>query len=186
MKIINAWIDDPTLVGRFDPPKLCVEVTEEPSVTIEPEEFAGGWIVGKYGPFVNYTHPDQPTASDFNIRFRTRFPVVVDITLLTPNNEIDGFSLPLTRARQLVRKYANAWKLAVSDRTAESGGLLWVPTLIHPTCRHYESQSRLRDAVCHKTPARFVRIGGAEVPLCGEHIEIHNRKQAERRTARSS
>lgn len=195
MKITSAWIDDPTQRGTYEPPTMCVEVTEEPTVSIPEETFAGGWTVGKYGPFVAYSQQDSPgthsapsgkaTASDFNIRFRGRFPVVVDIRLFTPAEEISGFSLPLTRARQLVRKHVPVWKLVVSERAAESGGLLWLPTLIHPTCRWNERNGKAV-FICHAVPARYVRIGNCDVPLCGTHIEEHNSKQAERRTSRAS
>lgn len=189
MKITNAWIDDPTLRGQLAPPKLCVEVTEMPSVTIEPESFSGGWKVGKFGPFVNYFQqdsndvpPSPVSAPDFNARFRNRFPMVIDITLFTPTEEVDGLSLPLPRARQLVRKYANDWRLAVSEKAAESGQLLWEPVQVNPECRHWMPEHR----TCGGVPAKFIRVGNVNFPMCQHHIEIHNRAQASRRTQRSA
>lgn len=185
MKITNAWIDDPTTRGEVEPPILCVEVTEHPDVTIQPEPFAGGWTVGKFGPFVKYEGPDEVDAGDFNVRFRTRFPVVVDILLfIGPEDQTGkpGFSLPLTRARQLVRKYDADWRLLISDRAAEAGSLLWRPVQSNLTCRFWLPQ----DVICGRKPAKHIRLNEVDIPMCEAHIKEHNALQAKKRAAKTS
>lgn len=184
MKITDAWIEDPAGRGRLESPYLCVQVDEKPDVTIAEENFAGGWTVGKYGPFVKYDNPANPDAGDFNIRFRNRFPPVVDIELQVFNNtgvELIGgsFALPLKRARQLVRKYANDWRLLVSDRNAEESGLLlWLPVQRNPVCKSWTGHT-----ICGKQPARTVRVRDVDLPLCDDHIREHNEKHRLARTA---
>lgn len=183
MKITNAWIDDPTIRGEMARPRLCVEVTEEPDVTIEPEPFAGGWSVGKYGPFVQFVAPEPVDAGDFNIRFRNRFPVVVDVTLFVADADEGrvGLSLPLTRARQLIRKFDGNWRLLVSDRAAENGELLWVPIESNPRCRHW-----LDTKVCGQRPTRIIRVNEIDLAMCETHVREHNERYAAKRTARAS
>jgi len=184
MKITYAWIDDPTVSGKMEVPRLCVEVDSEPDVTIEPTPFSDGWTVGKYGPFVKYSGPGRVNAGDFNVRFRNRFPVVVDISLFVGEDSkesIEGFSLPLTRARQLVRKWDRSWRLLVSERSAEKGNLLWLPVQTDPKCRHW-----LGHVVCHQTPARIIRVGEVDLPLCAEHLKLHNDTQAAKRAAKTA
>lgn len=191
MKITNAWVDDPTYDGELRQPILCVEVDELPDVTIAPEEFAGGWRVGKYGPFVKYalTDPDVPIllpadAGDFNIRFRHRFPVVADIQLFLKNDDSavsDEYSLPLRRARQLIRKYDSAWRLLVNERAAEKGSLVWTPVQTDPSCRYM-----LPVDVCGVRPAKPIYIGDVRLPLCEQHLKMHNRDVARRRIAKTS
>lgn len=189
MKITNAWIDDPTQRGETQLPQLCVEVTEYPDVTIQPEPFNGGWTVGKYGPFVKYLQMD-PTArfidtdaSDFNIRFRSRFPVVVDITLFVEGEEkpSEGFSLPLTRARQLVRKYDPSWRLLISDRAAERGEIKWLPVQSNPSCRFWQG-----DHACGQRPAKSIRVNEIDLPMCEAHVREHNTRMAGKRAAKAS
>lgn len=187
MKITNAWIDDPTTRGELLEPQLCVEVTEMPDVTISPESFSGDWTVGKYGPFVKYhCGGGMVSAGDFNVRFRGRFPVVVDITLFLsghPDAEtgVSGFSLPLTRARQLTRKYDPDWRLLVNDRAAESGSLIWLPVQSSPTCRVWYS-----GAACGRAPAHKVSISNIDFPMCAGHLRAHNENQATRRASKAS
>lgn len=181
MKITNAWIDDPTLVGEFRAPQLCVEVTEMPDETIPYEPFAGGWRVGKFGPFVQYECPGGGVASDFNVRFRARFPVVVDVTLFIGDDQFTGFSLPLTRARQLVRKYDPTWRLLVSDRAAETGSLLWLPIESNPTCRFWDGSK-----CCGRKPAKQIRVNDVDFAMCEDHVKDHNARQASRRAAKAS
>jgi hypothetical protein len=188
MKISDAWIYDPAKLGEIAVPELCVEVDEEPSVTIEPETFANGWTVGKYGPFVKYSHSGgSRTAVDFNLAFRDRFPMVIDITLaVTPDPEdnerteviFDTYSLPLTRARQLVKKYAPEWRLLISDREAIHGNLVWRPVQTDPECRG-------EGGFCGIRPATAVRIKGVDIPLCYTHLKEHNSVQAQARTLTS-
>lgn len=191
MKITYAWIDDPTLRGELKPPQLCVEVDESPDVTIEPVLFADGWTCGKWGPFVKYDrmegpYPAKADAGDFNVRFRHRFPVVVDITLFVGDHDkkgLTGFSLPLTRARQLVRKWDPDWRLLVSDRDAESGALIWLPVQTDPKCRQY---ARASQTLCERKPTRMIRVENVELPLCAEHVRMHNEKMAAKRAAKAS
>jgi len=191
MKIEDAWIDDPTLRGELEPPMLCIRVDELPGVTIEPEDFAGGWTVGKYGPFVKYTqrdHPKQPlspvSAGDFNIRFRRRLPPVVDLQLFVgegEENQHDGFSLPLSRARQLVRKHDPSWRLLLSDREAQAGSIAWMPVQSNPGCRHW-----LDTEACMGKPTSTIRVNDLDVPLCSTHLTEHNAKFAAKRAAKAA
>lgn len=186
MKITYAWVDDPTLRGELKPPQLCVEVDEKPDVTIEPRTFEGGWSCGKYGPFVKYTALEPATAGDFNIRFRNRFPVVVDITLFIGDRDktgLTGFSLPLTRARQLVRKWDPEWRLLISDRAAEGGDLLWLPVQTDPKCRHYSPASK---TLCERVPTKTVRVKNIDLALCADHLRYHNESMAAKRAAKAS
>lgn len=191
MKIEDAWIDDPTLRGKFDTPMLCVRVDEMPGVTIKPENFTGGWTVGKYGPFVKYTQQDDPTAplsevsaGDFNVRFRRRFPPVVDLQLFVGEGEEDqhaGYSLPLTRARQLVRKHDPTWRLLLSDKAAQSGSIVWMPIQTNPGCRQW-----LGETTCGDKPASIIRVNDIDFPLCSNHLIAHNAKFAAKRTSKVS
>lgn len=166
-------------------PELIIEVTEFPDVTIPSESFGGGWEVSKYGPFVHYVGPAGSTAGDFNIRFRSRFAPVVDIELSVAGR-IDPrgkrFSLPLTRARQLVRKYDSTWRLLVSDKAAESGTLLWLPVETMPGCRGLWSDGR----VCLSRPTRKINTSGIDLPLCALHVKEHNDKYAIARQSKAS
>jgi hypothetical protein len=157
-------------------------------VTIEPEHFANGWTVGKYGPFVKYTKDSNPypvSAVDFNLAFRDRLPMVIDIVLVVDNgrgkSEVQEipFSLPLARARQLVKKHDPDWRLLVSDREAVHGNLVWRPVESNPECRGDGGRCKIR-------PAGPVRIKGVEVPLCQEHTRLHNQTQAQARALSTS
>jgi len=184
MKILSAWIKDPSLEGHLSPPLLAVEVDEPPGVTIPPEDFAGGWKVGKYGPFVSYEQEGaKPSAGDFNVRFRGRFPVVVDILLLTPEFEYDCYSIPLSRARQLIRKHDPRWRLLISDREGEQGRITWIPVETDSPCRYWLPEKK---TTCGAKPSRLIRVRSIDLPMCAQHVEIHNQAYAERRTSRAS
>lgn len=185
MKITDAWIFDPSLQGQIALPELCIQVDEVPDVTIPPETF-GPWTVGKYGPFVKYAKQDESvTAVDFNLHFRGRFPMVIDVVLVVDNGHDTSevlempFSLPLSRARQLVKKYDPDWRLLVSDREAVTGNLIWRPVESNPECRG-------QGGFCKVRPSHPVRIKGVEVPLCIDCTRKHNAAQAHARTASSS
>lgn len=190
MKITYAWIDDPTVRGELKPAQLCVEVDELPDVTIQPRTFADGWTTGKYGPFVKYDF-DQPlnprpvNAGDFNVRFRGRFPVIVDITLFVGDKDsgLSGYSLPLTRARQLVRKWDADWRLLVSDKAAEGGSLIWLPVHSKPTCRFFYHAV---EHTCGSEPTRTIRVESVDLPLCDAHVKEHNERMAAKRAAKAS
>lgn len=179
MKIIDAWIDDPTMKGELRKPEICVQVDSMPDVSIEPTTFDGGWSVGKYGPFVKYwCSAGGVDASTFNVRFRSRFPAVVDIVVIVGNDmhEEEGFSLNVTRARQLIRKHDPKWSLRVSDRAAMNGTFLWEPIESDPACRnHSDGQT------CGQRPTRAVNISGVDLHLCDTHMTEHNHRFATRR-----
>lgn len=185
MKIEDAWIDDPTLYGEIAPAQMVVQVNELPSITIPWEDFPGAWEVSKFGPFVCFRHNGgtEVGAGDFNVRFRGRFPVVVDITLsVGPAEEhFETFSLPLTRARQLLRKYQPDWQFAISDHAAQKGHILWVPAEMNPSCRHWLGEKE----TCGHRPVTFVRNDGVDYPLCLRHKRAFNTHAAERRATTS-
>lgn len=181
MKITDAYVYDPTFHNSLAQPELHVEVDEAPDVTIEPVNFAGGWSSGKYGPFVTYANAQDPklTAGDYNVRFRNRLPSIVDIALFVGDDplEFTNFALPLTRARQLVKKHDSDWKLAVSDRDAQDGLLLWTPTLIVPTCRWYDG----RECCGSARDITTIRTQGADLHLCPKHLAEHNSQFGKKR-----
>lgn len=199
MKITNAWIDDPTLRGKLAKPELCIEVDSEPVSTIPDEAFAGGWTVGKYGPLVKFTAPEPVDAGDFNVRFRNRFPVVVDVTLFRQCDCLHkktagcdhedgqlGYSLLLTRARQCLRKFDPSWRLHVSDRAAENGQLIWVPVQFGAGCRQWLVTSPSKGATCGRTPARPIKVGEIDLVMCERHIRENNERHAALRVEASS
>lgn len=203
MKITDAWVFDPTIDGVLKPPMLVVEVDTLPDVTIGPDTFSGGWTVSKYGPFVKYVqqdpgamHKSPVNAGDFNVRFGGRFPSVLDVRVQTGDAATDQFSLPLNRARQLVRKHAHEWRLLLSDKAGQHGSLLWLPVQASPQCRWVTHPARTglgregnmsTDAqTCGYFPARYVTIDGVDIPLCPEHTQAHNTEQAVKRTASAS
>lgn len=194
MKITDAWVDDPALDGKLERPILCVQVDEMPDVTIRPSTFSDGWTVGKYGPFVKYEGPDNAGAGEFNIRFRNRFPVVVDIVLTVTSERANGLSytfekteycLPLSRARQLMRKFDDAWKYVVSDRDAQKGTILWVPNEINPACKFFVAEKGQRGEICGRHPATPIPVNGIDLAMCISHIKEHNDKHAAKRAARA-
>lgn len=183
MKIKDAWVDDPAFRGVVEYPQLCVEVDELPDVTIEPAEFSGGWTVGKYGPFVKYTQsllPEETDAGDFNVRFRGRFPSIVDISLFKTGEELsyEGYAINLSRARQLLRKWQPQWRLLLADKDAQSGKIIWRPVDSNPVCRFYDGNNACRNPKVAGT----VRIKGVELPFCREHIQAWNQSRAAMRT----
>jgi hypothetical protein len=183
MRITDAWIDDPTLAGVIEPPRLCVEVDELPDVTIPDENFSGGWIVGKYGPFVKYSQTHPVDAGDFNVRFRGRFPSIVDVTLLVKGKsaEYNVYALNLPRARQLLRKWDSKWRLLIGDKEAQNGKIIWNPVESNPVCRKWDGSK-----ICgEKEIAGSARIEGVELPYCREHLRVHNATQAAKRAASS-
>lgn len=180
MKILDAWVDDPTLKGVIEHPELVVVVDHMPDVTIPPESFEGGWTVGKYGPFVSYSQEGrQPTAGDFNVRFREKFPSIVDVVVMRELEE-QRMALPLSRARQLLRKYDSNWRLVVSERDAERGSILWLPVRHVLTCRWWDGSTK---STCEKTPAVNIKIRNVSVPLCREHVKNHNDLHAAKRAS---
>lgn len=186
MKITGAWIDDPMTRGVVDFPELWVMTDAAPEVSISPEKFGGDWTVGKYGPFVKYScSAREVDAGDFNIRFRGRFPVIVDVTLAVDSVEApvtQDYALPLTRARQLLRKYEPGWKLLLNDRAAEKeGSLLWLPSNSNLGCRAWDGTQ-----CCGSRPARPIRVNEVDMPLCEAHVREHNDRHAQKRTAKAS
>lgn len=194
MRIVDAKVVDPTLSGVMKRPYLSVVVDEEPDETIAPESFAGGWTVAKYGPFVKYEiQPENSSrkrhdylhesiaglASEFNLRFRNKFPVVVDIDLVVkspgePDEHVPGMSLSLSRARQLVRKYDRDWSLYLVDKDATELIMSWTPVNKSSGCRWW-----LGTVTCGDRPSRPIRIDGVDLPVCNYHLDEFKRNKAE-------
>lgn len=181
MKILNAFVDDPTLEGYTERPVLVVETDSMPDVTIEPEAFPGGWMVGKFGPFVRYSTDKfmGEHAGEYNVRFSKIFPPVVDVVLKVDGlPEVEHYSLPVTRARQLIRKHDPKWRLLLSDKSAQNGVMEWLPVEINAGCRRW-----IVNETCGKKPTNSVRIEGVDFPLCEDHMKEHNHLHAVKRAS---
>jgi hypothetical protein len=180
MKIITAWVDDPTLDGELDPPLLCVETDEYPDRTSDPIETTDGWSQAKFGPFVLFDFEPKTdiSAGDYNVRFAGTMPPIVDVALVVQGRNYSGmFGLPLTRARQLVRKHCEGWRLYISDKEAQHGTMLWLPQMVEPSCRFW-----MPGHVCGRTDrVVYVRKEGVDFPLCTSHLQDHNKAMANRR-----
>jgi hypothetical protein len=189
MKILSAWVDDPTVYGTVEPPILVVEVDEYPDETLEALTWPDGWSMSKYGPFVMYDFSENHRdidAGDYNVRFAGAYPPVVDIVLRVGSKTYSGmFSLPLTRARQLVRKHCKEWRLYISDADAQKGALLWVPQEINPTC-HFWTRGHICGTPAGGGRITVVQYKGVQFPLCDRHLTDHNNKNAEARRANTS
>lgn len=183
VKIQTAFVHDETLSGNLQRPFVVVGVNELPDITIEPRQFPGGWTVSKAGPFVMYSNVSDPSvdAGEFNLRFRRHYPAVVDVALQVGSERemIHGkYSLPVPRARQLLRKYDPTWRLYVSDRDALKGQNVWLPVEANAACRHW-----LGMRTCGARPTRIARQGSVDVPLCADHMQDFSDQQAASRIA---
>lgn len=182
MRILRAWIDDPTIQGECEPPLVCVETDAYPDQTTETWFSNDGWIQSKYGAFVRFDHETSDVdAGKYNIRFAgqspfgEKFPPIVDIILTVGDSQAaDMFALPLNRARQLVRKHAPEWRLLLSDNEAQQGSMLWTPKMIEPKCRFWMGQNPCGYA----RDVTYVRKNGIDVPLCESHLKLHNNQAA--------
>ena len=185
MKITDAWVDDPLFEGEIAHPRLCVEVSEKPDVSIQPEPF-GHWTVGKYGPFVKYSASDKVDAGDFNVNFRNKFQPVVDVSLFLTDHDrpfAEDFSMHLSRARQLVKKYDPSWRLLLSDKEAQNGRIIWRPVQTQPRCRWHNKENPV--AACTNDAVNTATVKGVEVPYCDTHMREHNAQFARIRTKAS-
>lgn len=185
MAIQTAWVDDPLVGGKLLQPIFCVEVNVMPDVTIPDEVFDGGWTVGKYGPFIKYTHGHQEVnAGDFNMRFAKRFPPVVDISLFQVGKDEPStlYALNVKRARALLRKYAADWRLLLADRDAQEGVMIWFPTEKDPVCKYWTS----RQQICGQQYSLTVPVDGIDVPVCSQHRGVYNSRQAVGRQRRDA
>jgi hypothetical protein len=186
MKIMRAWVYDPTVDGHLDPPQLYVETDSYPDQTLDWIHADDDWQQAKYGPFVAFERERTTDydAGDYNVRFAGQFPPVVDITLVVGSQVyFEMFSLPLTRARQLVRKHASDWRLYLDDHEAQSGSMLWLPRMTKPRCRWWMTH-RKPPSVCNSPEeAMYVRKDGIDFPVCPKHLQDHNNLMANRRRA---
>lgn len=185
MTFEDAWVDDPLLRGEVAQATFHVRVNIWPSETIAQEKFEGGWTVGKFGPFVKYTHELLTTdAGDFNIRFAqapNRFPSIVDLTLHVGDEYTNEYSLYLKRSRVLLRKFSPNWRLILSDQEAQHGRNVWLPVEREAPCKFWEGEE-----ICGATSAAIVRIDGYEVPYCAAHKELHNDTNAKLRREKTA
>lgn len=183
MRILTAFVDDPSFRGRLESPLLIVRVDEWPDRTFEPDNLAGGWTIARYGPFMAYTDPSgDAEAGDFNVKFPGRFPPLVDIGLELEDGETRyDFALPLRRARQLVRKHDANWRLLLNDHDAQHGKMSWLPVETQPGCREWDGYK-----TCGRKPTKPIRIQLVDVPLCPEHVHHSNTRHASERIAQPS
>lgn len=184
MKILRAWIDDPTELGTLQQPLMIVEVDEYPDQTHDPISTDDGWTQSKFGPFVKYDYSptEEADAGDYNVRFAGQYPAIIDIGLMVLNfdDRSDIFGLPIPRARQLIRKHSPGWRLYLSDYDAIDGALLWVPQQVNATCRFWHPNARM---TCDAPATATVRKSGVDLPLCVDHLKTHNSERAEARRA---
>lgn len=183
MKINDAWIDEPNLFGKLEKNRLCIEVTQLPDNSIPMQEFDNGLQAGKFGPFVKYRGlKDDAGAGKYNVKFAGILQPVVDVSLFLPDRDlsVEGFSLPISRARQIIRKNCgNGYRLTLSAHDAEHNAeTLWEPQPVAPNCRYWFSATR---RLCGNGPVRILRISGVETYYCAKHMQIHNEAFASRR-----
>lgn len=191
MRITNAWVDDPLRRGQLEFPKLCVQVDELPDPTIPEENFDGGWLVGKYGPFVKYSNTDlddfdRANAGSYNVRFAKTLGAVVDISLfydLHSERYTDEFALSLKRARQLVRKHDSKWRLLANDSVAQSGGILWLPVESNSPCKFFNRHAR---EICGAPSVSVVKSNDFDIPYCINHVREYNERRKGRRQTTTS
>lgn len=202
MKIKDVWVDDPLRSGTVEPCELVIEVDGLPHTTIEPEVYQFSdtevWFVGKRGPFVTYQYQtlnDKEVNSyatigkdgKFNVAFGGIFPSLVEVTVGEQIGDdwiVDSgsWNLPLSRARQLLKKYDPSWRLHLSERSGANGELAWKLVELGPGCRWYLDAL---DKCCGKKSVQTVVQHGWEgpvdTPVCEQHLHEFNRKQAARR-----
>lgn len=188
MRILDAWIDDPTQRGEKMPPMLCVSVDEQPSST--GIDLVGGVTVQNYGPFAQHYQllgdGNRPliTASRWNVLQGKHGRPTVDVVVFVGDSEEPWgeYTMTLARAKQLIKKHCKEWRLYVNERIAETGEIAWTPVQQNPTCREW-----VGGKCCGERPARSVRVGAFEMPLCSRHLTAHNDRRAEaRRSSKSS
>ncbi len=203
MKIRNVWVDDPLKGGTVEPCELVIEVDNFPHTTIEPEVYQFSdtevWYVGKRGPFVTYEYnrlnehrrvehfATIGQDGKFNVSFGGIFAPIVQVVvgIDTADDWITdhgSWNLPLSRARQLLKKYDPSWRLHLSDRAGSKGELAWKLVELGPGCRWYLHSL---DRPCGKKSVQTVVQSGWEgpvdTPVCEQHLHEFNRKQAARR-----
>lgn len=187
MKILEAWIDDPTLRGEKLPPMLCVSIDEPLEQTAT--DFLGGYAVQKYGPFSKQSIvlgdglEHNVSAGRWNVMQGSFARPVVDVAVFLDGSDepIDEYCIQLGRAKQLIKRHCKDWRLYLSERLAESGSIAWVPVQHNASCRHW-----LGNRVCGATPARTVRLGSFEMPMCSAHLTAHNDSRAAERRGKTS
>jgi len=195
MTIENAWVDDPLSRGELLQSKVCIQVNIWPDVTIPDKNFDGGWMVGKYGPFVKYWRKPNfgpANAGDFNMRFAQIFPPVVDIALFKGHTEEyhENYAINLRRARQLLRKHSPNWRLLLADRHAQEGQIVWFPSEKNSSCKFWigtesEAGLEIEGHTCGMPMVGHARRGDIDIPFCTEHMKEYNQFHARGRTERT-
>lgn len=186
MKIEKAWVDDPLRRGELAVPIVCVQVDEPPTLSCPIETYEDGWSSAKYGPFVQYSQQDSGAimkspvgASDYNMAFAGQHPPVVDIKLYIESfAELSTFSLPLRRARQLLRRDAFEWRLHLSDVEAQNGGMVWTPVETRSPCKFFYHKT---NQICGITAHGSINVRGFNIPYCESHMSNHNERRKQRR-----
>lgn len=207
MRIKSAWIDDPLQGGIVSPCELTIEVDNFPETTIEPEVYQASdtevWYVGKRGPFVCYQYlrldslrvPDYWATigqdGKFNVSFSGVFTPIVQVQVGIDTGDewiVDpgSWNLPLSRARQLLKKYDPSWRLHLSERSGNNGELAWKPVQLGPACRFWlDGLDRCCGKKCVQTVTASGLDGLVDMPVCEQHLHQHNRQQAARRQSSS-
>lgn len=202
MRIKSAWVDDPLQGGTVSPCELTIEVDEFPETTIEPEVYQSSdtevWYVGKRGPFVTYEWHNLGGAfatigkdGKFNVSFSGVFTPIVQVVVGIDTGDewiVDpgSWNLPLSRARQLLKKYDPSWRLHLSERSGNNGELAWKLVELGAGCRYWLLGL---DKCCGKKSVQTVTASGwdgpVDMPMCEQHLHQHNRQQAARRQSSS-
>jgi len=203
VRIKSAWVDDPLKGGTISPCELTIEVDAFPETTIEPEVYQSSdtevWFVGKRGPFVTYWYHQLPNGlwatvgqdGRFNVFFSGVFTPIVQVTVGIDTGDewiVDSgsWNLPLSRARQLLKKYDPSWRLHLSERSGNNGELAWKLVELGPGCRFWlDGLDRCCGKKCVQTVTASGWDGPVDMPVCEQHLHQHNRQQAARRQSSS-
>lgn len=173
MKIVDTLVDDPRRRGEYKNPRLYVEIDEDLRETgdafcNEDPHSSAVFEVTPHGPFamVDLLTPHGGSEyADLGVVNVLGFykDKLVDVTVLTPKEEID-VAMGLNRARRLLRKHDLRWRYVLDDVAGQNGRLAWRLVEFTPRCIKC-------DSIADAEP--FYR--GTHLPMCTRHLSEHNK-----------
>lgn len=187
MKILNAKVYDPRLMGILERPRICIDIDFDPGVTSDTimiEVDGDIWTGCSRGPLICYdTTGGKAAAGRFN-KVRTGSQPLVDVDVFCMDTEQDVIAgqcaISLQKARALLRKHDPDWRLVMDDYDGQRNLLSWTPVNKDFTCmQSYTATSAV--VLCRMPAQGRIHIGETEIPMCKHHIEQHNSKAAKRR-----